>query len=226
MQKTIDTDLLLNSDFQRLSVGTKSLYVTLFCSADKYGIVENVYRILGINSYVSSNLDDLVKAGYVIMLRNDSALIADYFLHMANSVVLLNDERLDDYQDTTVINRRFVKTSDVNKGNRKRAAFTPPTLEEVRAYAKERNSTVDPVAFFTYYNTPNENGETWVNSLGKPVVNWKNTFVSVWERNRKLKGAANERGNRQYSQSSAERNTGRVSQRYNIVPAVNGRAKG
>lgn len=50
-----------------------------------------------------------------------------------------------------------------------------PTREEVRAYAKERNSTIDPNFFFDYFSTRN-----WVDKKGDPVRNWKNKFVT-WE---------------------------------------------
>lgn len=50
-----------------------------------------------------------------------------------------------------------------------------PSREEVRAYAKERNSTIDPDFFFDYFSTRN-----WVDKKGDPVRNWKNKFVT-WE---------------------------------------------
>mgnify|MGYP007090497323 FL=1 len=60
------------------------------------------------------------------------------------------------------------------------AAFVPPTLEEVAAYARERNSSVDPKKFFEYFNTPNDKGQTWIDSKGNPVRNWKQKFLT-WE---------------------------------------------
>lgn len=69
------------------------------------------------------------------------------------------------------------KTKEKEKhigGNRKR--FSPPTLDEVRAYAKERNSSVDPQKFHDYY----EAGD-WKDQAGKPVKNWKQKLIT-WER--------------------------------------------
>lgn len=60
------------------------------------------------------------------------------------------------------------------------AAFVPPTLEEVAAYARERNSSVNPKKFFEYFNTPNDKGQTWIDSKGNPVRNWKQKFLT-WE---------------------------------------------
>lgn len=58
----------------------------------------------------------------------------------------------------------------------KRARFIAPTLEEVRQYCRERNSTVDPQRFIDYYTA---NG--W--RVGKnPMKDWK-ASVRTWEKN-------------------------------------------
>lgn len=51
-----------------------------------------------------------------------------------------------------------------------------PTLEEVKAYCKERNNNVDAKKFFDYYN---EGG--WKDQNGKPVRNWKQKMIANWE---------------------------------------------
>ena len=51
-----------------------------------------------------------------------------------------------------------------------------PTLEEVTEYCRERNSPVDPVKFWTYFN---EGG--WRDAKGNPVRNWKQK-VLTWEK--------------------------------------------
>ena len=58
-----------------------------------------------------------------------------------------------------------------------------PTIEEVRAYAKERNSVIDPDFFFDYFSTRN-----WIDKKGDPVKNWKNKFVT-WENSEKKRQA-------------------------------------
>jgi len=55
------------------------------------------------------------------------------------------------------------------KKERKRKEFTPPTIEEVTEYRKERNLHFRVEEFFQYYSNQN-----WVMSNGKPVKNWKN----------------------------------------------------
>lgn len=65
-----------------------------------------------------------------------------------------------------------VKESKVNKREHN---FTPPTLDEVRAYCKSRNSDVNPDLFFEYFDTGN-----WIDSKGNPVKNWKQKLLT-WE---------------------------------------------
>jgi len=57
-----------------------------------------------------------------------------------------------------------------------RTRFTPPTLEDVKAYCFERNSPVDPKQFFEYFS---EGG--WKDSKGNPVRNWKQKLIT-WEK--------------------------------------------
>ncbi len=54
--------------------------------------------------------------------------------------------------------------------------FVPPTLEEVKAYAAERGSDVDPERFHTYFAAGD-----WKDSRGNPVRSWKQKFLT-WER--------------------------------------------
>ncbi len=60
-----------------------------------------------------------------------------------------------------------------------KARFTRPTLEEIQAYCKERNNSVDAQRFYDYYSA---NG--WVQGKGKPIKDWK-ACVRLWERNAK-----------------------------------------
>lgn len=54
--------------------------------------------------------------------------------------------------------------------------FTPPTIQEVEAYCRERNTNVNPARFFDYYTS---NG--W--RVGKnPMKDWK-AAIRTWENN-------------------------------------------
>lgn len=69
-----------------------------------------------------------------------------------------------------------VSVSDIKENIKKKKQFVPPTLEEVKAYVAERNSPVDPVAFWEYF----EAGQ-WKDSEGKPVLAWKQKLLT-WEK--------------------------------------------
>ena len=77
-----------------------------------------------------------------------------------------------------VIQSNPIRESNPNTNTKsaKRARFTPPTIEEVKAYAEERRSSVDPVKFFEYFQA----GE-WKDGKGNPVQNWKQKFIT-WEK--------------------------------------------
>lgn len=77
-------------------------------------------------------------------------------------------------------NNSFNNNSSSNSNNSKsenppaRTRFTPPTLEEVQAYCKERNKGVNAEKWFNYYTA---NG--W--KVGKnPMKDWK-AAVRTWE---------------------------------------------
>ena len=55
--------------------------------------------------------------------------------------------------------------------------FTPPTLEEISAYCRERNNGIDPQYFLDYQTARN-----WVLSNGKKCKDWRAT-VRTWEKN-------------------------------------------
>lgn len=69
-----------------------------------------------------------------------------------------------------------IKESKPKKARSKSIAFVKPTLEDVEAYCQERGSNVDPVKFFSYYES---NG--W--KVGRnSMKDWHRAIVT-WERN-------------------------------------------
>lgn len=69
-------------------------------------------------------------------------------------------------------------------GGRKSEKTERPTLEEVKAYCTEKNSSVDPQTFYDYYTKVG-----WVYGKNKlPIKDWK-ACVRTWERNNKDAGA-------------------------------------
>lgn len=71
----------------------------------------------------------------------------------------------------------------IEKPKRKyqRKPFVPPTLDDVKKYAQEAGLDVDPKSFYDYFTVPNDAGQKWIDSEGKPVRNWKQK-MQTWNR--------------------------------------------
>jgi len=67
--------------------------------------------------------------------------------------------------------------SDELPGEKKQTRFIPPTVEEVRAYCRERGNTVNPETFVDFYT-----GKGWMVGKNK-MKDWK-AAVRTWEKNR------------------------------------------
>lgn len=80
-----------------------------------------------------------------------------------------------------------VSVTDTVTDSVKRKRFTPPTLEQVKEYAKENSLNVDCEKFYTYFTTPNDAGRTWIDSKGNPVKNWKQKLITWAGRERQSK---------------------------------------
>ena len=101
---------------------------------------------------------------------------------------------------TSILHDREEKEKNIKESNNiniitkenpdKKKRFTPPTLEEVKAYIAERNcaAVVDAKKFFDYLTAGG-----WHDSEGKPVRNWKQKLIT-WEthgrQQRTIKAAA------------------------------------
>lgn len=84
-----------------------------------------------------------------------------------------------DYIQSTNNNKVLIEQSTKSvkeKIEKREKRFVPPTLEDIRAYCQERNSSVDPVQFYEYFTVGN-----WKDSKGNPVKNWKQKLIT-WEK--------------------------------------------
>lgn len=98
----------------------------------------------------------------------------------ANDDVNDSQENVNDSQDTD-IDKEEDKEEDkennsVSQAKTRTKRFTPPTLEEVKAYCAERKNNVDAQRFVDYYTS---NG--WLVGKNK-MKDWK-AAVRTWERN-------------------------------------------
>lgn len=93
-----------------------------------------------------------------------------------------NYERQDRRQDNGRTEGDTINKNDKKEENNiinieeKVKKFTPPSIEEITNYCMERKNGVDPQRFFDYYNAGG-----WKDSKGKPIKNWKQKMIAVWE---------------------------------------------
>ena len=89
---------------------------------------------------------------------------------------------LSDYNQTTIrppsdtnnnVNNDNTENNIINMG--RKSKFSPPTVDQIKAYCLERNNHVNAERFFDYYSA---NG--WVQGKGKPIKDWK-ACVRTWE---------------------------------------------
>lgn len=72
--------------------------------------------------------------------------------------------------------------SNLKEENIKKKSFTPPTLEEIEEYVRNRKSNVDAKRFYDYYTEGK-----WTDFKGNKVRNWKQKLIT-WE---KKEGSSN-----------------------------------
>ena len=77
------------------------------------------------------------------------------------------------YKEITRINKVKQREQRESIG---RTRFTPPTLDDVTAYCRERNNNIDPQHFLDYYQRQN-----WRLANGVHMADWK-AAVRTWER--------------------------------------------
>lgn len=91
-----------------------------------------------------------------------------------NRLIAIENERQQSSTSVDVPSQKEKeKEKDKEKENNKR--FTPPTVDEVAEYCRERNNGIDPQYFIDYQTARN-----WVLSNGKQCKDWRAT-VRTWE---------------------------------------------
>lgn len=191
-----------DENFINLSSSAQALYLHLSMSADDDGFTRQISASMFKAHASVQDMEALLEKRYIYQFDNGVIVIKHW--RMANALrkdrytptvfqeELAKLEIKENGAYTMVANRlptgcQVVATdkNSIDKYNlikdsgAKRKRFTPPTLEEVRAYCAERHNTVDPQRFIDYYTA---NG--WVQGKGKPVKDWK-ACVRTWERPQK-----------------------------------------
>jgi hypothetical protein len=176
-----------------LSPGATALYVRLFQLNNQHHWAEYFpasYSLLramigtGSNDSIRKWQDELVEKGFIEYKQggknkpNLYKLITLYSGAVNGAIDGAKHGAIDGAVDGDI------KDIDININKRERSAprskkaraFSPPTLNEVQDYVRERSLPVDPVRFFEYYEAGG-----WHDSKGALVKNWKQKCLS-WAR--------------------------------------------
>jgi hypothetical protein len=190
----IDSDAFLD-----MPMSAQALYFHLSMRADDDGFINNPRRIQRMIGANDDDLKILIAKSFVILFESGVVVIKHWKIHnyiqsdrykptvYREEKELLSEKNNKAYSlDTECIQDGYNLDTQVRLGKdsigkdnsvgEKRKRFTPPTLEEVQAYVKERKSTVDPQRFFEYYETGG-----WKDSKGQSVKNWKQKLIT-WEK--------------------------------------------
>lgn len=188
----IDSDAFLD-----MPLSTQALYFHLSMRADDDGFLNNAKKIMRTIGANQNDYDLLIAKSFIIQFDDGICVVKHWRIN--------NYLRSDRYKPTVYAeqmkmlevkeNGRYSLKGDdgiplgipdgnpgkdsigkVSINNIGRTKFTPPTLEEIEAYCKERNNKVNPKAFFDYFTTGG-----WKDSKGNPVKNWKQKIIT-WEK--------------------------------------------
>lgn len=139
-------------------------YLADWCNSTKQGILKN--------------LKSLCEKGFI--RRNENVIngvkFVEYYATEFNGVLNKVEQGIE--QSLTGGSKQSLP-NNTNIDNTNNTPNNIPTLEEVRQFCRERNSCVDPDAFWNYYNS-----QKWKKSNGTPLADWR-SGVRYWERNQK-----------------------------------------
>ena len=194
--------IVLSDAFLDMPMSARCLYFTLGMLADDDGFVGNPKSIMRQCGASQDDMAVLLQKRYILGFETGVIVIK----HWRMNNYLQNDR----HKDTTYLEELSTLTLDkkgayteadkpmyteciqtvytgkdsidkVSKDNKGR--FTPPTVEEVKAYCTERQNTVDPVSFISFYES-----KGWMIGKNK-MKDWK-AAVRTWERSRQTEKKA------------------------------------
>ena len=126
---------------------------------------------------VSTAISKLIELGYLYVKSFDGRqrILKSRLSNFERQTFQNCEADLQTLKDNNTYTKPSNKTDDFIEGG-KRKRFTPPTVEEVKAYCQERQNGVDAQKFVDYYTS---NG--WLVGKNK-MRDWK-AAVRTWERN-------------------------------------------
>lgn len=200
-EKRMFAKTIVDSDaFLDMPMSTQALYFHLNMRADDDGFVNNpkkIQRMLGASDddlklLIAKKFILVFESGIIVIkhwrinnyLRRDRFTETQYKEELA---MLEFDEnnayRFNDSCSGIPLGLPLVATDKIrlDKNRIDKSSFTPPTVEEVKEYCKERNNSVDAETFVDFYSA-----KGWLIGKNK-MKDWK-AAVRTWEKNEKPKG--------------------------------------
>ena len=197
--EVVDTDAFLD-----MPSSAQNLYFHLGMRADDEGFVSSPKRITSLVSSSADDFRLLVAKGYIIPFESGVCVVRDWkinnyiqadrkreTLHFAEKAQLSTDDAAAymladtsciqnasslDTQDSIELGEVPLGKKRYVGGEPPRAArFTPPTVEEVKAYCRERENNVDAERFIDFYAS-----KGW--KIGKNAMKDWRAAVRTWER--------------------------------------------
>ena len=174
---------------ESLPPNAKLLYgeITALCNAEGYCWASNKYfaDLYGVSiSSIKRWIKSLIDKGYItsrLIYKEGSSEIETRWVQICTEGGSKNEPTpsiKNEPDNNTSFNNTFNNTNEYREKSDKptRTRFTPPSIEDVQAYCKERNNNVDAERFIDYYTS---NG--WMVGKNK-MKDWK-ASVRTWERN-------------------------------------------
>lgn len=184
-RRMILTSITQSFQFFEMTAGAQALYLALIGSADDDGIVEGKL-ILRTAGRRKNELKELAENGYIVILEQSSLLcwVTDW---QSFNTIRAGRGHPSRYRSTLVAqvpnikNRLFSPKTEDDRGqndgieqgisglshNMTGKTDCPPTLEELLAFVKKENLSVDPHKFYEHYESAN-----WTTN-GEPIHDWR-----------------------------------------------------
>lgn len=153
-------------------------------------------------SQVRTALEHLIMTGEITNKSHSKfriITVVKWNEYQVDSRQIADKSQTNDKQIATIEERKKERIKEINNNT----SFTPPTVEEVRAYCQERNNGIDAEAFVSFYES-----KGWLIGKNK-MKDWK-AAVRTWERSRQTEGKGQKKkfddfNQRKYDFSELER---------------------
>lgn len=179
LERTIG-EVIIPYDEEKIQRDTK------WFTIDTVRVALNLYKSLGLIYADENGVLCLTDHDNMVGSETDYAERNRRLRAKQNEALPEHDVYSDVYKDVcTDIRDKDIKRLDIrDKENntppkspsRGKREFVPPTLEEVEAYCRERNSQVDAKQFYDYFTAGD-----WYDSKGQKVRSWKQKLIT-WEK--------------------------------------------